>query len=199
MQLGMNLPVMVPGLDRRAILEWSRRIDAGPYASLASGERITFPNPEIMVTLSAAAAVTERVMIVFSVLVLPMHNAVRIAKQVATLDVISGGRVSLGLGVGGREEDYAAVGAEYDKRLWLRLHEQVEVMRRAWRGEQVVAGALRPVEPLPLQKGGPELLAGSMFPRSIRRAALWADGISGFSMGPQAEEIGRQFEQARSA
>ncbi len=58
MEIGMNLPVMVPGLDRELILEWSRRIDAGPYASLAAGERITFPNPEIMVTLSAAAAVT---------------------------------------------------------------------------------------------------------------------------------------------
>jgi alkanesulfonate monooxygenase SsuD/methylene tetrahydromethanopterin reductase-like flavin-dependent oxidoreductase (luciferase family) len=178
MQIGMNLPVMVPGLDRDPILEWSRRIDAGPYSSLAAGERITFPNPEIMVTLSAAAAVTERVGIVFSVLVLPMHNAVRIAKQVATLDVLSGGRVTLGLGVGGREEDYAAVGAEYDKHIWR---------------------ALRPVEPLPLQAGGPELLAGSMFPRSIRRAARWADGICGFSFGPHEQEIANQFELARSA
>jgi alkanesulfonate monooxygenase SsuD/methylene tetrahydromethanopterin reductase-like flavin-dependent oxidoreductase (luciferase family) len=199
MKLGMNLPVMVPGLDRDAILDWSRRIDAGPYSSVAAGERITFPNPEIMVTLSAAAAVTERVRITFSVLVLPMHNAVRIAKQVATLDVLSNGRVTLGLGVGGREEDYVAVGAEYDKRLWRRLEEQVALMRRAWRGEPVVEGALRPVEPLPVQPGGPELLAGSMFPRSIRRAARWADGISGFSFGPHREEIANQFESTRSA
>jgi len=53
MKIGMNLPVMVPGLDRELILEWSRRVDAGPYASLAAGERITFPNPEVMVTLAA--------------------------------------------------------------------------------------------------------------------------------------------------
>lgn len=199
MKIGMNLPVMVPGLDRAAIHAWSRRIDAGPYTSLAAGERITFPNPEIMVTLATAAAVTERVTITFSVLVLPMHNAIRIAKQVATLDVLSGGRVSLGVGVGGREEDYAAVGAEYDKGLWRRMEEQVAVMRRAWKGEQVVKGALRPVEPLPLQEGGPELLAGSMFPRSIRRAARWADGISGFSFGPDGAQIANQFELARSA
>ena len=199
MKIGMNLPVMVPGLDRAAIHEWSRRIDAGPYSSLAAGERITFPNPEVMVTLATAAAVTERVRITFSVLVLPMHNAVRIAKQVATLDVLSGGRVSLGVGVGGREEDYAAVGAEYDKGIWRRMEEQVAVMRQAWRGEQVVEGALRPVEPRPLQEGGPELLAGSMFPRSIRRAARWADGICGFSFGPHAAEIANQFELARSA
>lgn len=199
MKIGMNLPVMVPGLDRAAVHEWSRRIDAGPYSSLAAGERITFPNPEIMVTLATAAAVTERVRITFSVLVLPMHNAVRIAKQVATLDVLSGGRVSVGVGVGGREEDYAAVGAEYDKGIWRRMEEQVAVMRQAWRGEQVIEGALRPVEPRPLQEGGPELLAGSMFPRSIRRAARWADGISGFSFGPHAAEIANQFDLARSA
>ncbi len=199
MKIGMNLPVMVPGLDRAAIHEWSRRIDAGPYTSLAAGERITFPNPETMVTLATAAALTERVRITFSVLVLPMHNPIRIAKQVATLDVLSGGRVSLGVGVGGREEDYAAVGAEYDKSIWRRMEEQVAVMRQAWRGEQVIEGALRPVEPLPLQEGGPELLAGSMFPRSIRRAARWADGTCGFSFGPQAAEIANQFDLARSA
>ena len=136
MKIGMNLPVMVPGLDRDLILEWSRRVDAGPYASLAAGERITFPNPEMMVTLAAAAAVTERVRLAFNVLVLPMHSAVLIAKQVATLDVISAGRVTLGVGVGGREEDYRAVGVVCDEKRLGRLEEQVGLMRRAWAGEQ---------------------------------------------------------------
>ncbi|MBW2714020.1 MAG: LLM class flavin-dependent oxidoreductase, partial [Deltaproteobacteria bacterium] len=76
MKLGLNLPVMVPGLNRDLILDWCRRIDNGPYSSLALGERINFPNPEAMVTLSAAAAVTERVRLTFSILVLPMHNEV---------------------------------------------------------------------------------------------------------------------------
>jgi alkanesulfonate monooxygenase SsuD/methylene tetrahydromethanopterin reductase-like flavin-dependent oxidoreductase (luciferase family) len=199
MKVGMNLPVMVPGLDRERILEWSKRIDAGPYSSLAAGERITFPNPEIMVTLSAAAAVTERVRIVFGVLVLPMHRTLLIAKQVATLDVISGGRVVLGVGVGGREEDYRAVGASFDGRRWGHMEQQVGLLRRAWAGDSVVTGALRPVEPRPLQKEGPEILAGSLFSRSIRRAARWADGLCGFSLGPSADEIGSSFELAREA
>jgi alkanesulfonate monooxygenase SsuD/methylene tetrahydromethanopterin reductase-like flavin-dependent oxidoreductase (luciferase family) len=199
MKIGMNLPVMVPGLDRDLILEWSRRVDEGPYASLAAGERITFPNPEVMVTLSAAAAVTERVRVTFNVLVLPMHSAVLIAKQVATLDVISAGRVTLGVGVGGREEDYRAVGAVCDQKRLGRLEEQVGLMRRAWAGERVVEGALRPVEPSPVQPGGPEILAASLFPRSIRRAARWADGLCGFSFGPSADEVGGQFETARAA
>ncbi len=60
MKIGMNLPVMVPGLSRDLVLEWCHRIDTGPFSTLAAGERITCPNPEIMVTLSVAAAVTQR-------------------------------------------------------------------------------------------------------------------------------------------
>jgi len=199
MQIGMNLPVMVPGLDRRAILEWARRIDGGPYSSLAAGERITFPNPEVMVTMAAAAAVTERVRLAFTVVVLPMHSPVLIAKQVATVDVISGGRVTLGLGVGARVEDYEAVGAVFEPKRLRTMEAQIETMRRVWAGENVVAGAGRPVEPLPVQPGGPELLAGSLAPGSIRRAARWADGICGFSFGPSAEEISFAFDTARKA
>jgi len=199
MELGMNLPVMVPGLDRELVHGWARRIDAGPFTSLAAGERITFPNPEVLVTLSTAAAVTERVKIVFDVLVLPMHPAPVVAKQVATLDVLSGGRVVLGVGVGAREEDYRAAGVAFDATRFARLDEQVALLRRAFAGESVVEGALRPVEPLPLQPGGPPIWAGALGPRSIRRAAGWADGLAGFSFGPSAEEIGTAFERAREA
>lgn len=199
MKIGLNLPVMVPGFDRDKILTWARRLDAGPFSSLAAGERITFPNPDILVTLSACAAVTERVRLVFSILVLPMHQPVRVAKQIATLHVLSGGRVTLGVGVGGRDEDYVAVEAQRDRKLWTRMEESVSELRRLWSGEKPFEAALRPVEPLPIQKGGPEILAGAMYPRSIRRAARWADGISGFSFGPDRDEVGRQFEQARKA
>jgi alkanesulfonate monooxygenase SsuD/methylene tetrahydromethanopterin reductase-like flavin-dependent oxidoreductase (luciferase family) len=199
MKIGMNIPVMVPGLTRDLILEWCRRVDIGPFSSIAAGERITFPNPEVMVTLSAAAAVTTRVTVSFSVLVAPMHDPVLIAKQIATLDVISGGRVSLGLGVGAREEDYRAVGARWDDKLLSRLDAFVSTVKRVWLGENVVDGAQRPVEPLPVQKGGPELLAGVLMPQATRRAARWADGISSFSFGPTAEDVGGRFETARAA
>jgi alkanesulfonate monooxygenase SsuD/methylene tetrahydromethanopterin reductase-like flavin-dependent oxidoreductase (luciferase family) len=199
MKLGMNLPVMVPGLDRHTILEWARRIDAGPYTSLAAGERITFPNPEIMVTMAAAAAVTERVRLALTVIVLPMHSAVLMAKQVATLDVISGGRVTLGVGIGARVEDYRAAGAPFDGNRLKRMEEQIALMRRVWAGENVVEGALRPVEPRPVQPGGPELLAGALAPQSICRSARWANGLCGFSFGPSAEEVGFAYETARRA
>jgi alkanesulfonate monooxygenase SsuD/methylene tetrahydromethanopterin reductase-like flavin-dependent oxidoreductase (luciferase family) len=198
MDIGMNLPVMVPGLDRRAILEWSRRIDAGPFSSLAAGERITFPNPELMVTMAAAAAVTERVRLVLTVLVLPMHRAALKAKQVATLDVISGGRVTLGVGVGARVEDFRAVGARFDGSRTARLERQVAVLRRIWAGEPVEPGMM-PIEPRPIQPGGPPILAGCLMHGAIRRAARWADGICGFSFGPAREEMGFAFDTARSA
>ena len=199
MKIGLNLPVMVPGLDRDTIHAWCRGIDEGQFSSLAVGERINFPNPELTVTLAAAAAWTTRVRLLYNVLVLPMHPEVLAAKQIATLDVLSGGRVTLGVGVGAREEDYAAVGALWDNKRLGRLERQVARMRCVWKGEKVVAGGLRPVEPYPVQPGGPEILAGAIFPAGIVRAARWADGICGFSFGMTPEEVGCAFEGARTA
>lgn len=199
MKVGMNLPVMVPGLTRDVVRQWCRRVDDGPYSSIAAGERITFPNPEIMVTLSHAAAWTERVSVGFHVLVPPMHDAVLLAKQVATLDILSGGRVCLGVGVGAREEDYRAVGAVWDSKLLSRLEKGVETMRAVWNGTHVVEHATRPVEPRPLQAGGPPLLAGVLMPQAIARVAKWADGITGFSFGPSREDVEMRFDGARAA
>lgn len=197
MQIGMTMPTMVPDLHRCAILDWARRIDRGPFATLAAGERITFPNQEILVTMAAAAAVTERVRLAFTVIVLPLHSEVLMAKQLATLDVISAGRVTAGVGVGGREEDYRAVDASFERRLG-RMERQVARMRRVWAGEPPFEGAA-PVGPAPIQPGGPELLAGSLMPSSIRRAARWADGLAGFSFGPDPAEVAMGFEVARAA
>jgi alkanesulfonate monooxygenase SsuD/methylene tetrahydromethanopterin reductase-like flavin-dependent oxidoreductase (luciferase family) len=199
MKIGMNLPVMVPGLDRGRVIDWCTRIDAGPFSTLAAGERITFPNPEMMVTMSAAAVATRRVRLALTVVVLPMHSEVLIAKQVATLDVLSGGRIDVGVGVGARVEDYRAVGATFDAKRFRRMERQVAAMRRVWAGENIVEGATRPVEPRPLQAGGPEILAGSLFPWAIRRAARWADGLCGFSFGPSEDEVRMSFDTAREA
>jgi alkanesulfonate monooxygenase SsuD/methylene tetrahydromethanopterin reductase-like flavin-dependent oxidoreductase (luciferase family) len=199
MKVGMNLPVMVPGLTRELVRQWCRGIDSGPYSSIAAGERVAFPNPEIMVTLSCAAAWTERVKIAFHVAVPPLHDPVMLAKQIATLDVLSGGRVCLGVGTGAREEDYRAVGATWDNRLLSRLESSVAVMRAVWNGTHAIESASGSVKPIPLQSGGPPILAGVLMPKAISRAATWADGISGFSFGPSADDIRMRFEGAREA
>ena len=195
----MNLPVMAEGVDGASILEWSRRIEAGPFSHIAVGERIGFPNPECMVSLSAAAAVTSRVGIMTNVLVLPMHSAVLKAKELATLDLISGGRLTVGVGAGARQEDFDAVGAPFGARRLSQLEGQVATLRAVWSGRHEVPGALAPVEPLPLQEGGPPVLSASLSPASIRRAARWADGICGFSFGPSLAEVEGSFEAARAA
>lgn len=197
MNIGLNLPVMAPGLDRRLLYDWCRGIEEGPFSCLAVGERINFPNPEMTVTLSAAAAWTTRVPLFYNVMVLPMHPEARAAKQIATLDVLSNGRVVLGVGVGAREDDYAAVGAPWQGRLG-RLEHQVAEMRRLWAGG-LASGASDPIDPKPLQPGGPTVLMGALFPRAITRAAHFADGILGFSFTLAREELDYAFEGARKA
>lgn len=197
MDIGLNLPVMAPGLDRKLLHAWCRAIDEGPFSSLAVGERINFPNPEMTVTLSAAAAWTTRVPLFYNVMVLPMHPEARAAKQIATLDVLSNGRVVLGVGVGAREDDYATVGAPWQGRL-ARLEHQVGELRRLWAGG-LAAGASDPIDPKPLQPGGPKVLMGALFPRAITRAAHFADGILGFSFTLASEELAYAFEGARTA
>ena len=101
MEIGITLPSFVRGADRAAILEWCRRVDEGPFSSVSVGERIAYPSHELVTTLAFAAAATERVRIVSTVAVLPIHDPVRFAKQMATVDVLSGGRLTVGVGVGG--------------------------------------------------------------------------------------------------
>ena len=113
MKIGMTLPVMEPGLTRKDLEAWTKQIDQGPWSHIALGERILFSNPEFISTLSAVAAWTKRVEIIATISVLTMHDPVLSAKQFATIDMLSEGRFTLGVGVGGREEDYDAIGANW--------------------------------------------------------------------------------------
>jgi alkanesulfonate monooxygenase SsuD/methylene tetrahydromethanopterin reductase-like flavin-dependent oxidoreductase (luciferase family) len=199
MKLAMTLPGMDPGLDRKRLREWVARVEAGPFATLAFGERMAFYNPELIALFGTCAAWTERVTLRSTVIVMPLHDPVMLAKQLATLDVLSEGRLSVGLGIGGRGEDLRAVHADPARQRNAALGADVDVMKRVWRGERVVEGLLRPVGPQPVQSGGPELLAGAMGPRAIRLAADWAVGLCGFSWAATAEEVGPTFDLARDA
>jgi alkanesulfonate monooxygenase SsuD/methylene tetrahydromethanopterin reductase-like flavin-dependent oxidoreductase (luciferase family) len=197
MQIGITLPSFVAGVDRDGIKEWCRRIEDGPFSSVSVGERIAFPSHELVTTLAFAAAATERVRILPTVAVLPTHETIRFAKQMATVDVLSGGRLTVGVGVGGREDDYRATSAAFPGR-FARLDEQVALMRRVWRGEVVVDG-LPPVGPEPVQAGGPPLLSAAMGPKSMARTATWADGIAGFDLAPDPEGVDGLFRRAEAA
>ncbi len=189
MEIGVALPQMAPGYGPGTTLEWARAVDAGPFSSVSVGERVTFSNPEMVATLGACAAVTERVRVLANLWVLPQHPMPMVAQQIGTLDQISQGRLDVAVGVGGREHDYRALDAPFTGR-HARLDEKVAELKALLSGEPPFEGA-DPVGPACVQEGGPMILAGSMGPKSMRRAARWADGISGFSIPGDADEIAR--------
>lgn len=194
MEIGVALPQMAPGYGPGTTLDWARAIDAGPFSSVSAGERVTFGNPEMVATLGACAAVTERVRVLANLWVLPQHEMAMVAQQIGTLDQLADGRLDVAVGVGGREHDYRALGREFKGR-HQRLDEKVAELRSLLAGEPPFDGA-DPVGPAPVQPGGPRILAGAMGPKAMRRAARWADGISGFSIAGDAGEIGRANELA---
>lgn len=199
MKYGICLPYMKRDLKRQTFIDWCKLIDQGPFSSLSCGERITDYTFEMRNVLAFAAALTERVRIVPSLYVLPMHSAVLTAKEIATLDQLSNGRVTVTVGVGGREHDYRAVGADFKGR-HERMDEQVAEMRRIWRGEAPFAGC-DAVGPNVIQQGsefgGPPILAGSMGPKAIARVSHWADGLYSFSMGGSKQETAHMFDTGR--
>lgn len=197
MKVGITLPGMIPGTSPDTVLEWARRADAGPFSSVAIGERLLWPGLDLTVTLAAAAAVTQRVRIVSTVVVLPLHSPVVIAKKAATLDVLSHGRLTLGIGIGGRDDDFRAVGAADEKR-HSRMEQQVTAMRRIWRGEPPATG-LAHVGPRPVQANGPEIIVGSVDPAAVQRVARYADGLSAWSFQPNIPALNETYKVMRAA
>ena len=189
MEIGVALPQMAPGYGPGTTVEWARRIDAGPFSSVSAGERVTFDNPEMVATLGACAAVTERVRVLANLWVLPQHPMAMVAQQIGTLDQLADGRLEVAVGVGGRAHDYRALDSEFNAR-HKRLDEKVLELKALLAGQPPFPGA-DPVGPPTVQPDGPVILAGAMGPKAMTRAAAWADGISAFSIAGDAEEIAR--------
>jgi alkanesulfonate monooxygenase SsuD/methylene tetrahydromethanopterin reductase-like flavin-dependent oxidoreductase (luciferase family) len=194
----MTMPVMEPGLDAATLKAWARIIDDGPFSSLCWGERICFDNPEALTLLGALAAWTDRARLVTTVVVPQLHDPVMLAKQLATGDMLSGGRLTVGIGVGGRHEDYHAVNADPETQTMYGMAERVAVMKRIWSGDKVTESVL-PVGPPPVQAGGPELLIGTMGPKTVRSAAAWADGLAGTTLDLDVGKQNELFDVARAA
>ena len=175
MKVGIGLPGNVPGTKGETILEWARRADAGPFSCLGTIDRLVYDNYEPLVVLSAAAGATSRVRLLTCVLLAPLHNPGVLAKQAASLDAISGGRLTLGVGVGRRPDDYQAAPAEYSQR-GRQMGRTLATMRSIWKGE-VVSEGLGSMGPVPVRPGGPEILIGAGTPQAVRRVGRHADGF----------------------
>jgi len=197
-RIGMTLPVMEPDLDAATLRTWARAVDEGPFSSLCWGERIAFDNPHSLTLLGAVAAWTERVRLVTTVIVPQLHDPVMLAKALASGDVLCDGRLTVGLGVGGRHEDYRSVGADPATQTRRQLAERAAVMRRVWAGEKLTESVL-PVGPAPVQDGGPPLLVGTIGPKTVRDAAAWADGLAGTTLDLDLARQNELFDIARTA
>ncbi|WP_202422725.1 LLM class flavin-dependent oxidoreductase [Gordonia sp. SID5947] len=194
----MTMPVMEPDLDTDLLRTWATAIDDGPYSSLCWGERIAFDNPDCLTLLGALSAWTERVRLVTTVVVPQLHDPVMLAKALATGDMLCGGRLTVGLGVGGRHEDYHAVGADTSAQTMRGMAERVDIMRRVWAGEKITESVL-PVGPAPRQGGGPELHVGTTGPKTIRSASAWASGVAGVTLDLDLTRQQELFDVARTA
>jgi alkanesulfonate monooxygenase SsuD/methylene tetrahydromethanopterin reductase-like flavin-dependent oxidoreductase (luciferase family) len=194
----MTMPVMEPDLDAGVLENWARAIDEGPFSSLCWGERIAFQNPDNLTLLGALAAWTSRVRLLTTVIVPQLHDPVMLAKGLATGDMLCGGRLTVGVGVGGRHEDYHAVGADPATQTMREMAERVAVMKRVWAGEKITESVL-PVGPSPVQAGGPPLFVGSMGPKTVRSAAAWAEGLAGTTLDLDVAKQNELFDVARAA
>ena len=174
MDIGIGLPSTVPDTEGRTLVDWARAAEEAGFSTLGTIGRLVYPNSEELIALGAAAAVTGRIRLTTSVLLAPLYsNAALLAKQVASLDRLSGGRLVLGLGLGGRDDDFSASGLSMDGRGG-RLEEQIAMMKRVWSGEEF--GYAGGIGPEPARPGGPEIIVGGATEASFRRVARIADG-----------------------
>jgi alkanesulfonate monooxygenase SsuD/methylene tetrahydromethanopterin reductase-like flavin-dependent oxidoreductase (luciferase family) len=169
MNVGIGLPNAVRGVDRTGIVDWAQRAERAGFSSLGTLDRLVYPNYESLIALAAAAAVTERIGLVTDILIAPLRsNTALFAKQAATIDSLSGGRLTLGLAVGGRPDDFEVSGVDFRRRGRI-FQQQLAEMTAVWNGE-------RGVGPAPAHDGRPGLLLGGSADVTYQRVAQYADG-----------------------
>jgi alkanesulfonate monooxygenase SsuD/methylene tetrahydromethanopterin reductase-like flavin-dependent oxidoreductase (luciferase family) len=166
-RVGIGLPGTIPGAPAGSIAEWARRADEGPFASLGVLDRVRYDNLDPFVMLAAASAVTSRVRLVTMVVIGPLRNTAILAKEAASVDAMSGGRLVLGLSIGARHDDYEFCGIPHVRR-GERFTQQVVELRSIW--EDGVVG------PRPARDGGPVVLTGGSSGEAFARMARYADG-----------------------
>jgi alkanesulfonate monooxygenase SsuD/methylene tetrahydromethanopterin reductase-like flavin-dependent oxidoreductase (luciferase family) len=194
MEVGVGLPNAVPGTTREQLLDFARAAEDAGFSTLGTIDRIVYPNYEPLVALAAAGAVTERIRLATTVMLGPLRmNPALVAKQMLSLDAVAGGgRAVLGIGLGGRADDYAISGSELSERgAWQdRAVEQIRSIFDGGEGDEAKVGPR-------VQGQRPQLIIGGTVAASFRRAARHGDGwIMGGGSPDNLRDASAQLEAA---
>jgi alkanesulfonate monooxygenase SsuD/methylene tetrahydromethanopterin reductase-like flavin-dependent oxidoreductase (luciferase family) len=190
--IGIGIPNSVRDTRGPQLLEWARRAEAAGFSSLATIGRVAYPNYEELTVLAAAGAVTERIRLLPNILLAPTRSTAELAKQAATVQELSGGRLTLGLGVGGREDDFLLTGRDFQNRGRV-FDQQLADLQRAFAGEPLVEGG-PPVVPVPVTV---PILIGGTSDAAVRRTVEYGIGWTAGGLPPQM--IAPFIERVRAA
>jgi alkanesulfonate monooxygenase SsuD/methylene tetrahydromethanopterin reductase-like flavin-dependent oxidoreductase (luciferase family) len=199
MKIGIGLPNTIPGTPGKLLIDWAVKAEERGFTSLATIDRIAYPSYESLVALAASGAVTERIELLTNILLAPTRNPILLAKEAASVDQLSGGRLTLGLGVGGRKDDFVATDRAFEDR-GERFDQDLELIRGAWRGE-LVGGCPSPPTPEPSHDRRVPILIGGTTERAVERTVKWgvgwtAGGSGADQVGPFAERVRRAWKDA---
>ncbi|HLI39274.1 MAG TPA: LLM class F420-dependent oxidoreductase [Streptosporangiaceae bacterium] len=218
MRIGVVFPQTEIGADTGAVRAYGQRVEELGFSHVLAYDHVAGADPRVhkgwkgpydlhstfrepLVMFGYLAAVTASLELVTGIIILPQRQAVLVAKQAAEVDLLSGGRLRLGVGLGWNRVEYEALGEDFTTR-GRRSEEQVELMRRLWTEESVtfhgrfhqVTGA--GLAPLPVQRPIP-VWFGAQSPRAYQRAGRLADGwFPQMQPGPELDEARRTVEQA---
>ncbi|HWQ13184.1 MAG TPA: LLM class flavin-dependent oxidoreductase [Roseiflexaceae bacterium] len=197
LDIGLGLPTTMRGVSGDVVLAFARRAEAAGFASVGMIDRLAYSSYEPFVTLAAVAGATTRVRLIAMILIAPLRGAALLAKQAATLDALSGGWLSLGLGLGMRPDDYQVAEVAFERR-GRRLDAQIALMRRLWSGDaadgQVIA-SVRAEREAAGRDGRPRIvgsLAYALGEGPHERAARHIRDYYAF-LGPRAELIAQRL------
>jgi alkanesulfonate monooxygenase SsuD/methylene tetrahydromethanopterin reductase-like flavin-dependent oxidoreductase (luciferase family) len=198
MDIGIGLPntLRVPGT---LVVDWARRAEERGFSCLSTIDRIVYPSYDSLTALAVAAGATTRIGLFTDILLTPVYPPVWLAKATASLSATSGGRLTLGLGVGGRPDDYAAMDRPFNRRGHL-MDDTLDLLHRSWAGEPVTGDDF-PVGPEPAAGNRVPVLIGgnsdAAVARTVKYAEGWTSGGGGPDMAaPMIEKVRRNWHDA---
>jgi alkanesulfonate monooxygenase SsuD/methylene tetrahydromethanopterin reductase-like flavin-dependent oxidoreductase (luciferase family) len=196
MRVGVWMPNAMPfRLERSFFLDWVRLADDAGFDTLSTVDRPNYDMWDPLASLAAAAAVTEQIRLATTTLPLPNRNEVLVAKQAAVIDRLSGGRLTLGVSLGSRPDDYHVFGATLEHRV-TRFRQQIATIRHVWAEARHSDREHGVLGPPPIQDPGPPIWIGALSERGRQRAVELADGFI-FGGAARLSTIGPAIQSLR--